>query len=98
MGPRLCRRDRGVGTYAGQILVFGAEFTKVWTKRRGSGFRVAKAAKPVTAEARRARLGTVPRCSDQLLWRCVGLCLIMPMMTQSKEEESMCCVNHASMR
>jgi hypothetical protein len=32
--------------------VFGAEFTKVWTKRRGSGFRVAKATKPVTAEAR----------------------------------------------
>jgi len=38
--------------YSAQILLFGAEFTKVWTKRRGSGFRVAADAKPVTAEAR----------------------------------------------
>lgn len=38
--------------YSAQILLFGAEFTKVWTKRRGSGFRVANTAKPVTAEAR----------------------------------------------
>lgn len=38
--------------YSAQILLFGAEFTKVWTKRRGSGFKVEKTAKPVTAEAR----------------------------------------------
>jgi membrane protein len=38
--------------YSAQILLFGAEFTKVWTKRRGSGFKVEKMAKPVTAEAR----------------------------------------------
>jgi membrane protein len=38
--------------YSAQILLFGAEFTKVWTKRRGSGFKVEKMARPVTAEAR----------------------------------------------
>ena len=38
--------------YSAQILLFGAEFTKVWTRRRGSGFKVEKTAKPVTAEAR----------------------------------------------
>ena len=38
--------------YSAQILLFGAEFTKIWTRRRGSGFRVEKDAKPVTAEAR----------------------------------------------
>ena len=38
--------------YSAQILLFGAEFTKVWTKRRGSGFKVDKTAKVVTAEAR----------------------------------------------
>ena len=38
--------------YSAQILLFGAEFTKVWTKRRGSGFKIEKTAKPVTAEAR----------------------------------------------
>jgi uncharacterized BrkB/YihY/UPF0761 family membrane protein len=38
--------------YSAQILLFGAEFTKVWTERRGSGFKVEKTPKPVTAEAR----------------------------------------------
>jgi len=38
--------------YSAQILLFGAEFTKVWTKHRGSGFKVEKTAKAVTAEAR----------------------------------------------
>jgi membrane protein len=38
--------------YSAQILLLGAEFTKVWTRRRGSGFKVEKTAKPVTAEAR----------------------------------------------
>ena len=38
--------------YSAQILLFGAEFTKVWTKRRGSGFQVERTAKAVTAEAR----------------------------------------------
>ncbi|HEY5725998.1 MAG TPA: YihY/virulence factor BrkB family protein, partial [Methylomirabilota bacterium] len=37
--------------YSAQILLLGAEFTKVWTKRRGSGFPVEKTAKAVTAEA-----------------------------------------------
>jgi len=45
--------------YSAQILLFGAEFTKVWTKRRGSGFEVEKTPKPVTAEARAEQgLGT----------------------------------------
>ncbi len=38
--------------YSAQILLFGAEFTKVWTKRRGSGFRLEHTAMPVTQEAR----------------------------------------------
>ena len=38
--------------YSAQILYFGAEFTKVWTRRRGSGFTPAETAVPVTAEAR----------------------------------------------
>ncbi len=46
--------------YSTQILLLGAEFTKVWTKRRGSGFRVLKTAKPVTAEAR-AEQGMGPK-------------------------------------
>jgi membrane protein len=46
--------------YSSQILLLGAEFTKVWTKRRGSGFRVEKTAKPVTAEAR-AEQGMGPK-------------------------------------
>jgi membrane protein len=46
--------------YSAQILLFGAEFTKVWTKRRGSGFKVQKTAKPVTAEAR-AEQGLGPK-------------------------------------
>jgi membrane protein len=46
--------------YSAQILLFGAEFTKVWTKRRGSGFKVANTAKPVTAEAR-AEQGLGPK-------------------------------------
>ena len=49
--------------YSAQILLFGAEFTKVWTRRRGSGFKVDKRiAKPVTAEARAEQgLGPKPR-------------------------------------
>jgi membrane protein len=46
--------------YSAQILLLGAEFTKVWTKRRGSGFKVQKTAKPVTAEAR-AEQGMGPK-------------------------------------
>ena len=46
--------------YSAQILLFGAEFTKVWTKRRGAGFQVAPEARPVTAEAR-AEQGLGPR-------------------------------------
>ena len=38
--------------YSAQILYFGAEFTKVWTRRRGSGFTPNETAVPVTAEAR----------------------------------------------
>jgi membrane protein len=38
--------------YSAQILLFGAEFTKVWTRRRGSGFVPEKTAVPVTQEAR----------------------------------------------
>jgi membrane protein len=49
--------------YSAQILLFGAEFTKVWTRRRGSGFKVDKRiAKPVTAEAR-AEQGLEPKPS-----------------------------------
>src|SRR5262249_15702250 len=46
--------------YSAQILLFGSEFTKVWTKRRGSGFKVAKTAEVVTAEAR-AEQGLGPK-------------------------------------
>jgi membrane protein len=46
--------------YSAQILLFGAEFTKVWTRRRGGGFKVDKTARPVTAEARREQ-GMGPR-------------------------------------
>src|SRR6266702_551636 len=43
-----------------QLLIFGAAFTKVWTKRRGSGFVPEKMAEPVTQEAR-AEQGLGPR-------------------------------------
>jgi membrane protein len=46
--------------YSAQILLFGAEFTKVWTRRRGSGFVPEKTAMPVTQEAR-AEQGMGPR-------------------------------------
>jgi membrane protein len=46
--------------YSAQILLFGAEFTKVWTKRRGSGFVPEETAVPVTQEAR-AQQGLGPR-------------------------------------
>jgi membrane protein len=46
--------------YSAQILLFGAEFTKVWTKRRGAGFVPEKSAVPVTREAR-AEQGLGPR-------------------------------------
>jgi membrane protein len=46
--------------YSAQILLFGAEFTKVWTRRRGSGFVPEKTAMPVTREAR-AEQGMGPR-------------------------------------
>ena len=46
--------------YSAQILLLGAEFTKVWTKRRGSGFKVERTAKAVTAEAR-AEQGLGPK-------------------------------------
>ena len=47
--------------YSAEILLFGAEFTKVWTKQRGSGFVPDKTARPVTEEARsRAGPGAAP--------------------------------------
>jgi membrane protein len=46
--------------YSAQILLFGAEFSKVWTKRRGSGFKLEKMATAVTAEAR-AEQGLGPK-------------------------------------
>ncbi len=46
--------------YSAQILYFGAEFTKVWTRRRGSGFVPGDNAIPVTAEAR-AEQGMGPK-------------------------------------
>jgi membrane protein len=47
--------------YSAQILLFGAEFTKVWTKRRGSGFVPEHTAVPVTQEARAEQgLGSRP--------------------------------------
>lgn len=48
--------------YSAQILLLGAEFTKVWTKRRGSGFAPENTAVPVTEEAR-AEQGLGPRRS-----------------------------------
>ncbi len=41
--------------YSSQILLFGAEFTKVWATRRGSRFVPEKMAVPVTREARAGR-------------------------------------------
>ena len=38
--------------YSSQILFFGAEFTKVWTRWRGHGFAPEKSAEAVTDEAR----------------------------------------------
>jgi membrane protein len=38
--------------YSAQILFLGAEFTKVWTRRRGGGFAPDEKAVPVTPEAR----------------------------------------------
>ena len=38
--------------YSAQILVFGAEFTKTYTKRVGAGVELTEAAVPVTEEAR----------------------------------------------
>ena len=38
--------------YSAQILFFGAEFTKVWARRRGSGATPTEAAVPLTEEAR----------------------------------------------
>jgi membrane protein len=38
--------------YSAQILLFGAEFTKVWTKQRRSGFRLEETAVPVRQDAR----------------------------------------------
>jgi membrane protein len=46
--------------YSAQILLFGAEFTKVWTRRRGGGRYLKKTAVPVTEEAR-AEQGLGPR-------------------------------------
>jgi membrane protein len=45
--------------YSAQILFFGAEFTKVWARRRGGG-AVTEAAVPLTEEARAAQ-GIAPR-------------------------------------
>lgn len=41
--------------YSSQIFYFGAEFTKVWTRRRGTGGPPAADAVPLTAEARAAQ-------------------------------------------
>jgi membrane protein len=45
--------------YSAQILFFGAEFTEVYARRYGSGFKVAPDAVPVTQEAREQQ-GLVP--------------------------------------
>ena len=45
--------------YSAQILFFGAEFTKVWTRRRGAGAVPTETAVPLTDEAR-AEQGMVP--------------------------------------
>ena len=49
--------------YSAQILLFGAEFTKVWTRRRGGGAIPEKTAVPITQEAR-AEQGLGPRPSS----------------------------------
>lgn len=41
--------------YSSQILFFGAEFTKVWTRRRGGGAVPSTAAVPLTEEAKAER-------------------------------------------
>ena len=41
--------------YSAQILFFGAEFTKIWTRRRGAGAAPTEAAVPLTEEARAER-------------------------------------------
>lgn len=46
--------------YSAQILLFGAEFTKVWTRRRGRGATPENTAVPITQEAR-AEQGLGPR-------------------------------------
>jgi membrane protein len=38
--------------YSSQIVILGAEFTKVWVRQRGSGFAPDAAAVPLTAEAK----------------------------------------------
>ncbi len=48
--------------YSAQILLFGAEFTKVWTRRHGGGAIPEKTAVPITQEAR-AEQGLGPRPS-----------------------------------
>ena len=69
--------------YSAQILLLGAEFTKVYVKRRGSGFAPAETAVPVTAEARAeqgmgggARNGAPPRflleCRPRSVRGCTG--------------------------
>jgi membrane protein len=45
--------------YSAQILFFGAEFTEVYARRYGSGFKAAPGAVPVTREAREQQ-GLVP--------------------------------------
>jgi membrane protein len=39
--------------YSSQIVIFGAEFTKVWARRRGGGAVVEPTAVPLTTEAKR---------------------------------------------
>lgn len=48
--------------YSAQIVLLGAEFTKVWTKRRGAAVEVEPTAVPLTAEAR-AEQGLGPKTS-----------------------------------
>lgn len=47
--------------YSAQILLLGAEFTKVWTRRRGSGFVPDTTAMGVTPGARRTGLSNAGR-------------------------------------
>jgi membrane protein len=49
--------------YSAQILFFGAEFTRVWTLRRGAGAVPTPSAVPLTAEAK-AQQGMVPRQAE----------------------------------